>query len=422
MKITIHRGIDQIGGCITEIESSNGTKILIDLGHSLPDGDNKVADELDTPSNLSNILKGVSHVFYSHYHGDHIGFEAKIPTEITQHMGELAIKMISILKEHMTHADDLKDDAEASLDALVQFEAYKPYERKQYGDIWITALSVSHSALDAYMFLIECDGRIILHTGDFRDHGYNAQEKLEEIEKFLSKNVDILITEGTMLGRGDKRVMSEEELQEMAITKLGKYNFVMCSSMDIDRIASFFLACRKSKRDMRIIADRYQMEQIKAVKGSLGKPYDELFVYPYGRDMEKEFDRMKRHGFLMFVRDSSTFISRIKETIDKTSLQPSQIKFFYSQFSGYIKPDHKAFKKSLYDFVHQYDWDVVELHTSGHASKEALQRIVEISEPSVAIIPIHKEGKGTFQQLNLSVTCPVIEESCMVDDINIQIK
>ena len=39
MTITIHRGIDQIGGCITEIESQNGTKILIDLGHNLPEGD-----------------------------------------------------------------------------------------------------------------------------------------------------------------------------------------------------------------------------------------------------------------------------------------------------------------------------------------------------------------------------------------------
>ena len=31
MTITIHRGINQIGGCITEIASASGTKILIDL-------------------------------------------------------------------------------------------------------------------------------------------------------------------------------------------------------------------------------------------------------------------------------------------------------------------------------------------------------------------------------------------------------
>ena len=36
MKITIHRGAHQIGGCITEIESDNA-KILIDLGANLPD-------------------------------------------------------------------------------------------------------------------------------------------------------------------------------------------------------------------------------------------------------------------------------------------------------------------------------------------------------------------------------------------------
>ena len=37
MQITIHRGIDQIGGCITEIRTAR-SKILIDLGHNLPKG------------------------------------------------------------------------------------------------------------------------------------------------------------------------------------------------------------------------------------------------------------------------------------------------------------------------------------------------------------------------------------------------
>ena len=38
MKITIHRGKDQIGGCITEIKSNSGTRVLTDLGHRLPEG------------------------------------------------------------------------------------------------------------------------------------------------------------------------------------------------------------------------------------------------------------------------------------------------------------------------------------------------------------------------------------------------
>ena len=52
MRITIPRGINQIGGCITEIQSSSGTKILIDLGHNLPDADGQAEDEYDMPENL----------------------------------------------------------------------------------------------------------------------------------------------------------------------------------------------------------------------------------------------------------------------------------------------------------------------------------------------------------------------------------
>ena len=35
MNITIHRGANQIGGCITEISSDN-CKLLIDFGSNLP--------------------------------------------------------------------------------------------------------------------------------------------------------------------------------------------------------------------------------------------------------------------------------------------------------------------------------------------------------------------------------------------------
>ncbi len=44
MKISIHRGIDQIGGCITEIAIEK-SRIFIDLGQNLPDGDGNVNDD-----------------------------------------------------------------------------------------------------------------------------------------------------------------------------------------------------------------------------------------------------------------------------------------------------------------------------------------------------------------------------------------
>lgn len=46
MKLTIHRGTNQIGGCITEIES-NGYKIFIDFGEQLPGTEIKELNPID---------------------------------------------------------------------------------------------------------------------------------------------------------------------------------------------------------------------------------------------------------------------------------------------------------------------------------------------------------------------------------------
>lgn len=43
MKITIHRVINQIGGCITEIATDNA-RIFIDLGQNLPNNEGVSTD------------------------------------------------------------------------------------------------------------------------------------------------------------------------------------------------------------------------------------------------------------------------------------------------------------------------------------------------------------------------------------------
>ncbi len=70
MKIIIHRGIDQIGGCITEIATDN-TKILIDLGQNLPNGEGVVYDDFANFDVIEQLTKNVDAIFYTHYHGDH---------------------------------------------------------------------------------------------------------------------------------------------------------------------------------------------------------------------------------------------------------------------------------------------------------------------------------------------------------------
>ena len=104
MTITIHRGINQIGGCITEIASAKGSKILIDLGHNLPEGENRDNDPLEKAENIDPILDGLDAIFYTHSHGDHVGFEAYVAKKgIPQYIGALSKKLLLLQRGNILY-------------------------------------------------------------------------------------------------------------------------------------------------------------------------------------------------------------------------------------------------------------------------------------------------------------------------------
>ena len=123
MNITIHRGANQIGGCITEI-STEGCKVLIDLGSNLPGYHGAGAKE---------VLLGKYEALMAY--GDYT-------------------KLVEAVKRMHTYHTARRMDVSGK------------------GKIFVTPYFVSHSVFDAYMLLIECEGKRILHTGDFRGHGF----------------------------------------------------------------------------------------------------------------------------------------------------------------------------------------------------------------------------------------------------------
>ena len=395
MKLTIHRGINQIGGCITEIQSSSGMKILIDLGHNLPDGDGLAEDEYDVPENLDRLLDGVSAVFYTHYHSDHIAFEAAVAKEgINQYLGDIAKKIKMQFYAHMKN--------EAAFGAVRTFSKYRSGRTVSVGDIRVTPYYVSHSAADAYMFVVECDGKSVLHTGDFREHGYLGHCLWGTLEKYVVKrNIDILITEGTMLSRDDERMMSEKDLQQKAYELMSryKYAFVLCSSTDLDRLASFYQATSRHQGRL-FVADGYQCKLLKTFTDKLGHKIPEYdFKNPneYGKALQP---LMLESGFTMLVRRSAKFKAWLEALMPL--LPENGTVFIYSQFKGYITDGSPAYSHEADEFVHSYGWSLKYLHTSGHASKDTIAKVCRLVNPRSAIIPIHKEKGSDFMSLDIS--------------------
>ena len=387
MQIKINRGTNQIGGCITEIESYKGTKIIIDIGSNLPDSEGRKKTEIE----LEGLTKGIPNykaIFITHYHGEHIGLYNKVLPDIPIYIGEISKEIYNIVQTRLSKANLVKRE---DLERISKFKTFNIKDKIIIDDIKITPIVVDHSAFDSYMFLIETDGKKVLHTGDFRTHGQRGKAVLEAIKKYVGK-VDCLICEGTTLTRDNSKILTEFDLQKDAekIFNENKYNFVLCSSTNIDRIAAIHKATLKNHK--MFICDDYQcnlLEYINTIsRSNLYKFNDadntkDTKVYRYAPNM---LEKMKKYGFVMLVRANTKFAKFLKMFENYT--------FIYSEWKGYLTGTNEDYKR-IQDFVPK---DNIYLHTSGHATPEAIKAVINITD-SKYVIPIHTENKEKIKEL-----------------------
>ena len=142
----------------------------------------------------------------------------KIPKNLPMYIGSTAKKLLEILTKRL---DMIPGTTEKGLPLVQGMKCYFINKPIKFGDITVTPYVVDHSALDAYMFLIEAGGKRILFTGDFREHGIAGEnETLEKLLNTYIGEVDILITEGTMLSRIDEAkhnsIVTENDLGKRA--------------------------------------------------------------------------------------------------------------------------------------------------------------------------------------------------------------
>lgn len=372
MQVIVHRGTHQIGGVATEIRTETA-RILIDMGDELSLEDNFTPAPLSIPG-VTDTNGKCDAVLFTHNHGDHVGQLKNIRDEIPLYMGSFAkdVLLATLPKANAT----LKLRVE-------QAKTFVPGVRFQIGDMFITPFSVDHSACDSYMFLIEADGKKILHTGDFRLHGFRGKAIPKILDKLIGK-VDALIIEGTTLSRTDTQLMNERELQQKvkAYMEQYKYVFVLCASTNLERICAMSKAVPRGKY---FICDEYQdalLDLIQQHWGNFSPLYRNIKKITYGENLLSKF---RDKGFLMLVRDNRRF----REIIQ--NFPPAQSIILYSMWDGYrTKPG-----STLPDFLNLAGrWEP--LHTSGHVSQKDIQMVIEKANPDM-IIPIHTDNPDMLQ-------------------------
>lgn len=426
MKITIHRGIDQIGGCITEIATENA-RILIDLGQNLPDGEGIVKDDFANLESVGEITKVVDAIFYTHYHGDHLGLFHFVPDNINQYIGKVAKRIALCKHQRLSYIKGREVISANEIAKIEHMHTFEPQQTIMIGDIQVIPYFVSHSAYDSYMFLIEANGKRILHTGDFRGHGYLSKGLFPTIEKLILKQgkIDFLITEGTMLSRFDERVRHENELKREVVELMKQYKnvFVLCSSTDMERLATFH-ASNNEMAGRPFVCDDFQKSVLGIFSDSAGKKsslFDFGEPYTFRKENAKLLHWMQDKGFCMLVRATDKFDGYLASLLPLLNRKNTVL--IYSMWKEYINPDSKHANKRYLDFIGKFP-SIERIHTSGHASADCLVEVCNLVNPTLAIIPIHSENSSNYQKLAITevLKTKIITESKEFENVSIEIK
>jgi len=417
MHITIYRGTKEIGGTLIELRTSV-TRILIDAGYPLFLNNNPIDDNIAKLPHTELLALGVlpkieslyawdeagfDAVVISHAHIDHYGLLKYINSAIPVYMSAGTERLIQISQRFKIH-DNFDSEVR-------RFRMYRSF---QIGDIKLKPYLMDHSAFDAAAFEINAEGKTVTYSGDFRGHGRKPM-CLDYFIAVAKKRPDVLLIEGSMIGRTDEQTMTEENLEDVVIERVQGVNgplLFQCSSQNVDRLVSFYRASLRLKRIF--IVDIYTanvLYELRQLKNNLPYPSPEYpnirVFFPY-RLTQKIFDDI---GEEYARRFSEYHISRecLKEAqnriimicrpsmridIEKCGIHDGV--FLYSLWRGYRD---EAYQQAFEISLGQSGFPLEALHTSGHATVTDIRRVIKELDPR-KLIPIHTMYPDVFRDFS----------------------
>ena len=409
MYVTVHRGTQQIGGNLVEIGTAH-TRLLFDAGADLPPLDGPKTED---PFELEGLTFGepaFDWVFLSHHHNDHCGLLGKLLPSIPVFAGEETRRILDVIADFTNQPRP-----------EIHF-GFWDGQPVQLDDVRVTPIGVEHSAKDAYMFLIQAEGKNVLYTGDFR-----ASEKaLAAVRELLGegKALNLLITEGTNIRLGKKgqtgKFQGEAWIEHRLTGRLRVHQgpgtmFVLCSSANEDRIQAFSIVaarfCWTPCEDLFQSAVRGHMDENvqrfvanPVQKDSRAWPYFETLYQQKALVGAETLARLPGQK-LIFVRTSMlSFMEKYMAV--RLPEEEQHPLLFYSMWKGYKQT---AAVQRVLEFCRERKITVVDLHTSGHASRDAVKALIGGLRPA-ALLPIHCEAEDREEFLSLHGSCLMLND------------
>jgi ribonuclease J len=388
MKVKIYRGSKEIGGTCIQLTADNGKILWIDLGTPL---------STQNPDTSYRNNK-VDALLISHPHQDHFGLMESVGLDVPVYIGQVSEDLIKATKRFLG-----VNPPRCNFQRLTPWKEFRILET-----FTVYPYLVDHSSPEAFAFLIQCDGKKLFYSGDFRSTG----RKGFLFDRMISnppKNIDLLLIEGTMVERSKQEYKTEAQV-EMAITEIvmnqQNMTFVVSAAQNIDRFCSVFTACLRANK--MLIIDVYMAFVLEMVskmsdrlptidayrvlvynpKAQMDKVTEEEF-----QDFVTKVNAKAVHGGIFIKPEKFVYFLRCpnEKLIEKISPKGT-INLIYSQWKGYLEEDHKTYCTDLINRLRdQGKVKFTLIHTSGHATLEELKEFAQAIKPK-KIVPIHTDN------------------------------
>jgi ribonuclease J len=301
-------------------------------------------------------------------------------------------------------------------------------EVSSIGSFSIKSFPVDHSVPGCVAVEVRDESTHLIYTGDLRTHGSRGADTSSFIDRLEADPPDVLIVEGTRIGRASDRVVTEREVAERAFeivrASAGRLVIADFGGRHMERLASF--ATVASQLDRRLLISTKDAHLLEAI-ALVDSDYDLLGerrvgIYADPRAVEQKWEQRIRSVFKeLLVYPAEVTVDpgfyvlafSVWDMPEMLDLACDSGVYIYSSSEAYGE-DSRLQLYQLWNWIcqlrmelHGFTWEGGEtgkpiftpgLNASGHIDENSLRELLLRVQPAV-VVPVHTERPEWFEHV-----------------------